>query len=227
MINTGKKLVLFDTGNGASKKDTGSGFLLDAMAAAGYSPDQVDIVVTTHCHPDHFLGHLTNGQPTFKNARYMFGEKEFAYWKKGDDVPDWRVPTREGFLKFCLPFEDKATFLKGGSAVTSGITAVEAFGHSPGHMAFNIESKGQRLFMWNDVTNNAVLSLQKPRWAVHFDHNGPQAIETRLRVLDMVSHDRCLAIGFHMPFPAFGYVDKHGDGYQWVPAQYQFNFKAD
>lgn len=224
MINTGKELVLFDTGNGSGKQAGGQGFLLKAMAAAGYSPDQVDIVVTTHCHPDHFLGLIEGGKPTYPNARTVFGQKEFDYWKKGDDVPDWRVPTREGFLKFCLPFAEKSTFIKEGSTVVPGITAVEAFGHSPGLLAFNIESNGQRLFMWADVTNHYVMSLQRPEWQVHFDHDKAQAVATRKRVLDMVALDRCLAIGFHMPFPAFGYVDKTADGYRWLPASYQMNF---
>ena len=224
MINTGKELVLFDTGNGMAKNSAGSGFLQKAMAAAGYTPAQVDIVVTTHCHPDHFLGLVENGKPAYPNARTVFGQKEFDYWKKGDDLPDWRVPTREGFLKVCVPFAEKSTFIKEGSSIASGITAVEAFGHSPGHMAFNVESNGERLFVWNDVTNHAVMSLQKPEWLVHFDHDKAQAVATRKRTLDMVAHDRCLAIGFHMPFPAFGYVDKTADGYRWVPASYQKNF---
>lgn len=224
MINTGKELVIFDTGNGSAKQSGGQGFLLKALSEAGYTPDQVDVVVTTHCHPDHFLGLIEGGKPTYPNARYVFGQKEFDYWKKGDDVPEWRVPTREGFLKFCLPFGDQATFIKEGSTVVSGITAVEAFGHSPGHMAFNIESNGQRLYLWADVTNHYVMSLQRPDWGVHFDHDKPAAIGVRQRTLDMVAHDKCLAIGFHMPFPAFGYVDKTSDGYRWVPASYQMNF---
>lgn len=224
MINTGKELVIFDTGNGSAKRSGGQGFLLKALAEAGYTPDQVDVVVTTHCHPDHFLGLIEDGKPAYPNARYVFGQKEFDYWKKGDDVPEWRVPTREGFLKFCLPFADKSTFIKEGSAVASGITAVEAFGHSPGHMAFNVESNGQRLYLWADVTNHYVMSLQRPEWGVHFDHDKPAAIAVRKKTLDMVAHDKCLAIGFHMPFPAFGYVDKTTDGYRWVPASYQMNF---
>jgi glyoxylase-like metal-dependent hydrolase (beta-lactamase superfamily II) len=224
MINTGSSLVLFDTGNGSSKQAGGQGFLLKAMAEAGYTPDQVDVVVTTHCHPDHFLGLIEGGKPAYPKARYVFGQKEFDYWKKGDDVPEWRVPTREGFLKFCLPFADQSTFIKEGSTVVPGITAVEAFGHSPGHMAFNVESEGKRLYIWNDVTNHYVMSLQRPEWGVHFDHDKPAAIAVRKKTLDMVSHDKCLAIGFHMPFPAFGYVDKTSEGYRWVPASYQWNF---
>ena len=224
MINTGNELILFDTGNGSGRQSAGAGFLLTAMAAAGYPPDQVDIVVTTHCHPDHFLGLMENGKPAFPKARTVFGQREFDYWKKGDDVPDWRVPTREGFLKVCLPFAERSTFIKDGSTVAPGITAVEAFGHSPGHLAFNVESQGQRLFLWADVTNHHVMSLQRPDWVVHFDHDKAQGAATRVRVLDMVSRDKCLAIGFHMPFPAFGYVDKMSDGYRWVPASYQMNF---
>jgi len=70
MINTGKELVMFDTGNGSGKQSTGSGFILKALAEAGYTPDQVDVVVTTHCHPDHFLGPSETGKPTYRDAPY-------------------------------------------------------------------------------------------------------------------------------------------------------------
>jgi glyoxylase-like metal-dependent hydrolase (beta-lactamase superfamily II) len=52
MVNTGEALVMFDSGNGAARRPN-AGRLAAAMSGIGYSPDQVDIVVLTHFHPDH------------------------------------------------------------------------------------------------------------------------------------------------------------------------------
>ena len=61
-----------------------------------------------------------------------------------------------------VPLADKATFIAPGQDVVSGITAVAAFGHTPGHMAYHIESEGRRLLLWGDATNHPVFSLQRP-----------------------------------------------------------------
>ena len=47
------------------------------------------------------------------------------------------------------------------------------------------------------------------------------AIETRARVLEAAARDGTLVVGFHMPFPSVGYVERQGEGYRWTPATYQ------
>jgi glyoxylase-like metal-dependent hydrolase (beta-lactamase superfamily II) len=73
VVNTGTELVLFDTGL------AGEG-ITAALAAAGYTPDQIDVVVLTHMHGDHIGGLMTAGAPTFANARYVSGSVEHNYW---------------------------------------------------------------------------------------------------------------------------------------------------
>ncbi|WP_287958065.1 MBL fold metallo-hydrolase [Filomicrobium sp.] len=222
LVNTGNDLVLFDTGNGGAR-GSDVGMLAELLPQAGYKPEQVDIVVITHGHPDHIGGLMSAGRPTFPNARYVFGQVEFDYWKAGKDVPEARQKNRELFLKVAVPIADKATFIAPGQNVVSSVTAVDAFGHSPGMLAYNIESEGRRLLLWADVTNHYVMSLMKPEWHVSFDHSKEDAVATRRRILDMVATDAIPAIGYHMPFPAVGFVEKTTEGYRWVPASYQFN----
>ncbi len=221
LVNTGKQLVLFDTGNGKGRMAT-AGNLRDLIATAGYQPEQIDVVVITHGHPDHIGGLLHDGKPSYPNARIVFGEAEYAFWEKGE-VREARKGNLDLFKKIAVPFREKATLLKPDGEVVPGIRAVNAFGHSPGMLAFHVESDGQRLLIWGDVANHYVVSIQQPDWATGFDDIKDAAIASRKRILDMVATDKIPVAGFHMPFPAVGFVEKSGTGFRWVPATYQFN----
>ena len=221
LVNTGKELVLFDTGNGKGRQPT-TGNQRELIASAGYQPEQIDVVVITHGHPDHIGGLLHDGKPAYPNARIVFGEVEFDFWKRGV-VRDARKANLEQFNKVAVPFAEKATFLKPDGEVVGGIRAVNAFGHSPGMLAYHVESGGQRLLIWADVANHYVVAIQQPDWEVGFDDNKEMAAATRRRIFDMVSTDKILVAGFHMPFPSIGHVEKTGTSYRWAPATYQFN----
>jgi len=221
LVNTGKELVLFDTGNGKGRMAT-AGNLRDLIATAGYTPEQVDVVVITHGHPDHIGGLIQDGKPTYPNARVVFGEVEFDFWRKGQ-VREARKQNLQLFNQIALPFGERATLLKPDGEVVSGIRAINAYGHSPGMLAFHVESNNQRLLIWGDVANHYVVSIQQPEWATGFDDIADVAITARKRILDMAATDRIAVAGFHMPFPSVGFIEKTGNTHRWVPATYQFN----
>jgi len=217
IVNTGSELVLFDTGNGAGRRPN-AGALVARLAEVGYSADQIDTVVITHMHPDHIGGLMEDGKPAFPNARYVTGQVEYDFWSK-PELADNRV----GKLvqSNVVPLADKMSFLSPDASVASGITAVGAFGHTPGHMAYHIESDGKRLLLFADACNHYVVSMQKPEWHVRFDMDKQAAAGTRKELLGMAAADKIAVTGYHMPFPAVGYVEPHGDGFRWDAASYQ------
>jgi glyoxylase-like metal-dependent hydrolase (beta-lactamase superfamily II) len=221
IVNTGTRLILFDAGNGTLRQDASVGRLRERLVTAGYAPEQVDVLAFTHVHPDHIGGVYHEGRPAFANARYAIGQLEFDSWSRGDKIPPQRKDNLELFRRTISPLADRMTFLRPGDELVAGIRAVGAFGHSLGHMAFAIESEGKRLLLWGDTTNHYVLSLQNPDWQVAFDDDKAQATDTRRRILDMAATERLAIVGHHMPFPAVGYVERHGRGYRWIPASYQ------
>ena len=230
LVNTGKELVLFDTGNGSlsaeyeqMKGRLPPGNLVARMTQAGYKPEDVDVVVITHGHPDHIGGLTKGGQPVFPNARYVFGAAEFDFWNKGENIREARKFNRELYMKIAVPLANRATMIKPGDEVVRGIRAVDAAGHSPGLLAFTIESEGKRLINWADTCNHYVVAIQRPDLHLDVDDDKDKAVATRKRILDMVATDKLFVAGFHMPFPGLGWVEKTSGGYRWVPHSYQMN----
>lgn len=205
VVNTGAELILFDTGL------TPEG-ITGVLAAAGYAPDQIDKVVITHMHADHIGGLGGEAGETFANAAYYTGQVEFDAWDMAGD---------ETFEAKVRPLAEKMTFLDDGASPAPGVTAMAAFGHTPGHMAYRLESEGKSLLIAADFANHYVWSLAHPDWEVRFDRDKAAAAATRKRLLDMMAADGLPFIGYHMPFPGFGFVEKRGEGYRYVPASYQ------
>ena len=209
LVDTGAEKVLFDTG-------LGRGGIVQALADAGLTPDQIDVVVITHMHGDHIGGLMTDGAPTFANARYVTGRAEYDGWKAlPDSGPAKQMATHVD------PLADKMTFVEDGDAVVSGITAMAAFGHTPGHMTYMLESDGQQLVLTADLANHYVWPFQNPDWHTSFDTDKDAASASRRRILSMLAAEKVPMIGYHMPFPAAGYVETRGDGFRFVPVAYQ------
>ncbi|SLN40068.1 putative quorum-quenching lactonase YtnP [Roseovarius litorisediminis] len=205
LVNTGAELVLFDTGLNPDG-------ITAALSAAGYTADQVDVVVITHMHGDHIGGLMADGTPTFANARYVTGATEFDAWSAAGNA---------GFDSKMKPLAEKTTLLNPEASVVSGITAIGAFGHTPGHMTYMLESDGKPLLLGADFANHYVWSLAYPDWEVKFDQDKTAAAATRRKLLGMLAADKLPFIGYHMPWPALGYVDTRGDGFHYVPSSYQ------
>lgn len=207
LVRTGDETVLIDAGLDAA------GLVL-SLASAGVTPGDITHVVLSHLHPDH-IGGLTDeaGRPTFPDAAYHAGQVEFDHWAaSGDELFEAKV----------RPFAERMAFLKGDDAVAPGVTVIEAFGHTPGHLAFRLESSGSQMIATADTANHYVWSLGHPDWEVLFDVDKNQAAATRRRLLDMIAADRLAVAGYHMPYPGVGFVETRGEGFHWVPASYQF-----
>lgn len=222
VVNSGKELILFDSGNGAAGQPE-RGRLRTALETAGYTPEQVDLVVLTHCHPDHIGGLMENGTAVFPNARYVIGDSEYAFWSpKGLAENNDPVGRRAKVVQDqVVPLAEKMTFLKQEGEVAPGIHAVGSPGHTPGHLSFHIESAGKRLLLLGDAIVHFVISFQRPDWQLAADMDHDSAAASRERLLDMASADGLLITGYHLPFPALGYVDRLDEGYRYVPVGYQ------
>ncbi len=225
ILNTGKQLILFDTGNGARGfvPRPAGGWLAAQLGPAGLKPEQIDVVVLSHGHPDHIGGLLEDGKPLFPNARYLIGASEYDFWSAANHTGDLRK-FASLFRDYVVPLADKTTFLKPGDEVASGIHAVEAYGHTPGHLGFRIEGGGKDLFFLGDCAHHHVASLARPDWYCVFDVDPEKGAQTRARILDMLASERIAVSAYHMPFPSIGYVERLSQrSYRWLPHTYQLD----
>ncbi len=192
------------------------------LEASGYTPEDVTVVVITHFHGDHIGGLMENGEPAFPNARYVTGQAEYDFWTAEERLSGPTENAARGVQANVVPLAEKTTFIGDGDEVVPGITGMLAAGHTPGHMIFHLESEGRRLLLTADTANHYVASLRRPEWHVSFDMDKEAGAETRSRVFDMVAAERIPFLGYHMPFPAVGFIEKLDVGYRFVPASYQF-----
>ena len=223
VINNGSKLVLIDTGNGGGGPLVG--LLQSNMAAAGIDPKAIDTIVLSHLHPDHING-LKNpdGSLAFPNAEIMAPAQDWAFWMSDDNMAKAANDMMKNYFattrKILTDIAGKVTRYDWGKEVASGITAIEAAGHTPGHTAFAVASGSSRMFIQSDITNIPELFLRNPDWHVVFDIEPDRAVATRKKFYDMAASEKALIAGYHFSFPSQGYVEKDGSGYRLVPVRW-------
>jgi glyoxylase-like metal-dependent hydrolase (beta-lactamase superfamily II) len=221
VVNTGNQLVLIDTGMGAFKMmGNDSGRLVANLKAAGINPGDVDAVLLTHAHIDHFSGLLTaDGAREFSNAQVFVTQSDYDFWTDEAKVSHPQIgqfvaATR----KLLIPNRDRMQFIKDGQEVVPGIQAMAAPGHTVGHTAFMITSQSQTLCNAGDIAHHPIISVETPRKAFAYDTDGKLAVASRLRVFDMLSAQRIPLITYHFPWPGVGHIGKHGDAYRYFPS---------
>jgi glyoxylase-like metal-dependent hydrolase (beta-lactamase superfamily II) len=224
LVNTGRKLILIDTGTAGQIVDS-AGSLFDNLAAAGVSPSAIDTILISHFHPDHINGlRDKDGRKNFPNAEIQVPNGEWAYWMNEANMTGVSPVVHKYFLNARRIFRDIAGEVKRftpGGEVAPGIVSIQAYGHTPGHVAFSVSSGNQSMLVLSDSARNPWLFVRHPDWQPNFDMDGPLAVETRKRLLDRAAADRMLVHGYHFPFPATGHIAKTGTGFELVPVLWQ------
>ncbi|HML07086.1 MAG TPA: MBL fold metallo-hydrolase [Xanthobacteraceae bacterium] len=226
VVNTGKKLVLVDTGTGGQIAPS-AGILRDNLVAAGIEPKAVDLVVISHFHPDHINGIKDKEDDlVFPNAEIMVPAAEWAFWMDDANLNAAPAELKLTFRNQRRIFSDIAgriTRVAPGAEVTPGILTLAAPGHTPGHTVFAIHSGDQSLMVLGDTAQHPAVFARHPDWQAAFDIDGEAAVATRKKLFDRAAADRMLVTGYHFPFPACGHLVKTASGYEHVPIEWQPN----
>lgn len=219
ILNTGRQLVLFDTGMGPVKLfGPTTGRLIENMKAAGIEPAQIDAVVITHAHSDHCFGLVdADGRPTFPNARVHLTKADFEFWTDEAKIASPLKDFVEGARRNLLPLRDRVAFVEDGREALPGVSAIATPGHTVGHTSYAITSGRETLIFTGDISHHQVLLLRRPRLEFAYDTDPSQAALSRVKMLDRLATDRLAFLSYHFPFPGIGHVVKAGEGYVWHP----------
>jgi glyoxylase-like metal-dependent hydrolase (beta-lactamase superfamily II) len=221
MVNTGKNLILVDTGAGNLGPDTGR--LVQNLNTAGISPYDIDTVILTHGHPDH-IGGITDieGNLVFQNARHVMWKDEWQFWMSGQAERVYEGEMKEVLVstarKNLQPIQGQIDFIEYESEIVPGIRAISAPGHTPGHIALLISSQQENMLCLSDTVLHP-LHLEHPEWCAAVDLDAMQVLATRRKLLNMATAEKTMAFAFHFPFPGLGRVSANGNAWQWQPVK--------
>ncbi|MGZ7881646.1 MBL fold metallo-hydrolase [Acinetobacter soli] len=229
LVNTGKSLVLVDSG-AASCFGAHLGSVLINLKAAGYQPEQVDTILLTHLHPDHVCGISKNGTANFPNAIVYASQDEANYWldaKQASKVPEAKragyLGTVEKIKAALAPYQAKQRFktYKLGDEI-QGFKVISTAGHTPGHFSYAFKTDSETVVFIGDIVHSHTVQFDRPKTAIEYDINPQQAVQTRLKQFaDFAKNGQTIAAP-HLPFPGIGHVySADGKSYQWIPVHFK------
>lgn len=228
LIETGGRRILIEAGAGQTMGPNG-GRLFDNLAAIGLRPDDIDVVVISHTHPDH-VGNLrsANGGKAFPRATVYAPEEDWEFFVRNEPNLSYMPVNDEFRRRFAAaikrsvePIASDVVLYRAGTDIVPGLTSIPAQGHTPGMATFLVHSGSHQLLLTADLAYHPVVNIDRP-WRPGPDRDKDAALASRRRIFDRAVADRLLVLGFHYPFPGLGRVLKTDGGYAWVPANWQF-----
>lgn len=222
LIEAPQALVLVDTGVGNKENDKFKSIygidndgdptrLEDAIRAAGFQPDDIDIVVSTHLHFDHAGGNTRRRSvgdivPSFPDAEYVVQEGEFRFAHRANErvrasyLPDNYEPIEEAGLW---------RFVDGEAEITEGVRVIPTPGHTPFHQSVLIEDAGETgCFLADVCPTTAHLSLP---WIMGYDLEPMVTLESKRSLWEQAFRDDWLLIFEHDPVVPWGRLDPDVD----------------
>ena len=185
------------------------------LAAAGFPPESIDLVLCTHLHVDH-VGWNTRWVdgawvPTFPRARYLFERTEWAHWAK--QTGDEYGPIIADSVR---PIVDagRADLVASDHRIGDELWLEPTPGHTPGHVSLHIGSQGEEAVITGDLMH-APIQCAEPDWPSAFDADPAPARVTRRAFLERYGNRDVWVLGTHFHAPSAGHIVRHGAGWRF------------
>jgi glyoxylase-like metal-dependent hydrolase (beta-lactamase superfamily II) len=189
---------------------------LQQLSDLGWSRESVDAVVCTHLHVDHVGWNTMRAGdgwvPTFPNARYLIGRREFDHWSAHGDEEQQAILSDSVKPIFDAGLVD---LVEMDHRISPELRLTPTPGHTPGHVSVVIESRGETAMISGDAIHHPC-QMAHPDWSPSFDSDQRASVVTRRAMLEDVAERPILFIGTHFPAPTAGRVRRDGDGYRLV-----------
>jgi len=219
VMNTGDRLILIDAGMGQASMMFGDrmGRFLENLAAAGHAPEEIDMVLMTHLHPDHSYGLIhPDGSAVFPNATLVVTQVDRDEWTDPANLirNDFRKIWTEGTLQAVAPYRDRMQIAVPGTEVVPGVTAMSVAGHSAGMCGYIFENGGEKVIFTGDLAHHQVYDPIHPEWFFHMDYDTDplQGAAAKAEVFAEVTRHGIRYHGYHFPWPGLGVMAAQGDG---------------
>lgn len=219
LVQSRQGILLVDTGGGKLLGPNVGG-LQNVLATLGVTPESVSHVILTHAHRDHIGGLAHQGRAAFPRAQVYISKAEHAFWSNPQNegkVPERTRGTFTALRDMLGPYAGRVTMVDPGQEVFPGVKILDAHGHTPGHIAVLLESKGQRLLIWGDLLHGLELQTAQPQIATTFDVNPVEAAAFRSALLARAVQENWLVTGVHVPQPDVYSLRPAGKGFSAQP----------
>ena len=219
LLRRGGELTLIDMGSGGRFMPT-AGKLWENLEVAGIDKTKIARVIFTHGHPDHLWGAVDEfDELQIPGATFHVAANEWNFWE-GDNALRSIAPERAGFVtgarRNYAAIKERVKTMKPGDEVLPGVHVLDTPGHTQGHVSLALDG-GDGLIIGGDALTHPIISFRHPEWRPATDHVPDQAVETRKKLLDRLANERSKLIGFHLPYPGHGMVERKDGAYRFVP----------
>jgi glyoxylase-like metal-dependent hydrolase (beta-lactamase superfamily II) len=195
-----------------------TGFLED-LAAAGFRPESIDVVLCTHLHVDH-CGWNTRREgdrwvPTFPRARHLFVRREWEHWAGERDEDTLRI-----LADSVKPVLDAglADLVEMDHRISEEIRLEPTPGHTPGHVSVRLHSGGRDAVITGDLMHHPI-QMAEPQWQTPFDSDAAAAVKTRRAFCEQYADTPVTVLGTHFHHPTAGRIVRHGQTWRFTAGE--------
>ena len=188
-----------------------------SLAGTGVSVDQIDFVMCTHLHVDHvgWNTKLENGRwvPTFPKAKYVFADRELAYWteteKKDPSAAPWIT---DSVLPIIAAKRDEV--VNSSHQLSDIVRLLPTPGHTIDHYSVKVGDPGEDAVIAGDMVHSP-LQARYPELGMRVDYSSPQAGKSRRTLFGRFCDTSTLICTAHFPSPSSGHLKRWGDGFKF------------
>lgn len=228
LVRSGERLILIDSGVGDGfEYFTRAGRSLMRLESAGIDLAAITDIVITHMHMDHVGGLNVDGVKARlrPDVRIHVSAAEVEFWKRPDFsktvMPEAVPPAlRKAAAKFTELYGENIVQFDRIVEVATGVSARVTGGHTPGHCVVDVASNGEKLTFAGDAIFE--VGFDNPEWQNGFEHDPDVAADVRIALLNDAVETGSMLAAAHVAFPSIGHIARNGEGFRFVPVQWDY-----